>query len=103
MKVLHLIDRKSHNPSSFSPFLDGRFEGYSGIEKLVEMNAEAFSQADVFVLDACFCREIWEDDVFPGIKLLKLLRLMGCRQHCIVYSYLPIAFLLSEGYHHEIW
>ena len=102
MKVLHLIDRKSHNPSSFSPFLDGRVDGCSGIERLVAINENAFSQADAFVIDACYCREIWKDDDFPGIKILKLLRLMGYRQHCIVYSFLPIAFLLGEGYHHEV-
>lgn len=102
MKVIHLKDQRSINPSSFSPFLAEQVDMYSGVEKLIEMNNDAFSQADVFIIDACFCRDLWNDGDFPGIKILKYLRLMGCRKHCIIYSYLPIAFLLGEGYHHEV-
>ena len=66
------------------------------LEDWARMNHGAWNTADIFIIDAFFS-PFCEDSIKPeGIKLLKILRLLGYKQHCIIYSVYSLEELLLD-------
>ena len=102
MNVIHIINKSAQNPGPFMPFEDDDNSAGLRAEQIVDAWADSFLNADIFLISADYCCEGCPSGSFGGIRILKLLRLKGFRQHCVVYSPFPITFLLDEKYYHEI-
>lgn len=72
------------------------------MEDFVRHTRGQWSSGDVFVIDACLSWGGCTLSSFAGVRLLKILRLLGHRQHCILYSFLPLRTLLVVCPHAEI-
>ena len=99
MKVVHLAREGFCPVSPESPFSLAEKNASKRLEALVDDYCQEWKKADVFLIDACFSPSGTPADSFGGITLLKLIRMKGLRQHAIVYSPLPLSFLLRQGYH----
>lgn len=99
MKVVHLAREGFCPVSPEGPFPLRENRVSMGPEALVDDCFLQWQKADVFLIDACFSTGGIPACSFGGITLLKLIRMKGLRQHAIVYSPLPLSFLLRQGYH----
>lgn len=102
MNILQVADLDAFSPFPISPFVTEGSIGCTRMEDWVRMRGLEWDAADVFVIDADFTFFGLESDPFGGIRLLKILRLEGYRQHCIIYSFLSFPQLLSLTRHNSI-
>ena len=102
MRIIQAATPGSWSPFPVSPFFEEGIASSVRMEDFVRDTREQWSSGDVFVIDACLSWDGCTLSSFAGIRLLKILRLLGHRQHCILYSFLPLRTLLVLCPHAEI-
>lgn len=102
MRIIQVASTDAKSPFPVPSFVREGERAFNRMEDFVRAAREEWENGDIFVIDACYS---WHGSLmyaFSGIRLLKLLRLLGCRQHCILYSLLPLDYLLTSCPHSEI-
>lgn len=102
MNIIQVADPQGFYPFPASPFVAEGAGTDTRLEDWVRRHHEAWAAADIFVIDAQFSFFGRETAPFGGIRLLKLLRLSGFRQHCILYSFLSLQKILTVSRHNTI-
>ena len=94
MHIIQAASRSAVSPFPVSGFIADTPPHPGRLEDWVRGHASDWESGDLFVIDAGFSLDGNGDSLFGGIRLLKILRLLGYRQHCILYSFLPLTDLL---------
>lgn len=95
MKVLH-IAHQDNIGFSVPDFVHAPIPTKTRLEDWARLYHDEWESADIFIIDAFFSP--FDDDCLKpdGIKLLKILRLLGYKQHCIIYSFYSLEEMLFD-------
>ena len=102
MRIIQVSSAGVKSPFPVPSFVRDGERAFDRIEDFVRAFPNEWESGDVFVIDACYS---WKGSLltsFAGIRLLKLLRIYGFRQHCILYSFFSLHQILSLCPHSEI-
>ena len=102
LNIVQIADPHAYSPFPASPFMAEGAGSDTRMEDWVNRHRDVWQEADIFVIDAMFSFFERDTDSFGGIKLLKLLRLSGFRQHCILYSFPSLQKILTISRHNTI-
>ena len=102
LNIVQIADPHAYSPFPASPFMAEGAGSDTRMEDWVNRHRDVWQEADIFVIDAMFSFFERDTDPFGGIKLLKLLRLSGFRQHCILYSFPSLQKILTISRHNTI-
>lgn len=97
MSIVQVADPHSFAPFPVSTFVSEGADPGLRLEDWARQHHDDWAAGEIFVIDAKFSFFGMEGENFAGIKLLKILRLLGHRQHCILYSFLTLPQLLASG------
>lgn len=97
MNIIQIADQGAFSPFPVSLFLLDQIEDGVRLEDWVRQHHNDWVSGSIFVIDAQFSFFGRENEQFGGIKLLKILRLLGYRQHCVVYSFMPLPQILAKS------
>lgn len=96
MKLVRIANRNFWHPFPISMFVLRRHAPDLRLEDFIRLHEDEWRSGDVFVIDAHFSWNGSGPLNLDGIRLLKILRMFGYRQHCILYSFLPSAYLFAH-------
>ena len=102
MKIIRIANRNAWRPFPVSAFTLHRKPAGLRLEDFAREHQDEFLSGDIFVIDAHYSWHGSDLMSLDGIKLLKILRMLGYRQHCILYSFLPLQFVSAHYPHTEI-
>ena len=101
MNALHLAHQDNFGFSVLD-FVHAPVPPKTRLEDWVRLYHDEWDSADIFIIDAFFspfCDGCLKPE---GIKLLKILRLLGYKQHCILYSIYSLEELLLDYQYNSI-
>ena len=97
MNIIQVADPRNYHPFPVAPFVAEAIGSGLPVDDWVRKHMEEWQAGDIFVIDANFSLLGREAECFGGIKVLKMLRLLGCRQHCVLYSVYSLSQILAES------
>lgn len=103
MKIIQIADRGcAWHPFPRPAFMMRQIPSGLSLEDFIRLHQTDWDKGDVFVIDVHFTWSGSTLAALDGIRFLKILRLLGFRQHCVLYSFLPLNYLLTAYPHNEI-
>jgi len=102
MKILQVSKPGAYAPFPVASFVLDAVPSGTRLEDWARKYSEEWASADLFVIDGSFFLLDDDPSKMEGIRLLKILRLLGYRQHCILYSFFSRQDLLAMDTDHSI-